>query len=90
MNTSAQRILVDALLFASLLWLPWWCSALIALAAVFIFEWYLEAVIAGFLMDSLYGVPSARFHGFTFLATAAGGIMLAVSLYARPKLRYNK
>jgi len=86
----AKRIVVDVLLFASILWLPWWCAALVAFGATFIFDWYYEVVVAGFIADSLYGVPNARFHGFMFVATGISIILFFAALYARPKIRLYK
>lgn len=87
MTSTAKRIILNAVILFSLLALPWWCTAAFALAGIFVFDTFFEAVIAGFIMDSLYGVPTGYFHGITFVSTLAAAAALAVVLYIKPQLR---
>ncbi len=87
MNTPSKRIFTDALIILSLLFLPWWCTALLVIGGIFIFEWFYEAIFSGFVMDSLYGVPTSFFHGFTFVMTLGAALVLAIFMYVKPMLR---
>lgn len=85
---NSKRILADIALFVSVLWLPWWASAVLAAAFIFMFDWYYEAVVAGFLMDSLYAVPLPRFRGAELVATGAASALYLVAAYVKPKLKF--
>jgi hypothetical protein len=87
MNTLSKRILLSALIIFSLLLFPLWITALLVIAGILAFNWFVEAVIAGFLMDSLYGVPISFFHGYIFIATLVAAVILAIAQYVKPKLR---
>ncbi|HVS80037.1 MAG TPA: hypothetical protein VHF05_03570 [Candidatus Paceibacterota bacterium] len=89
MTRAASRIILDGFILASLLYLPWWITALAAAAGCFLFESFFEAVAFGFIADCLYGVPG-RFGGTTFEGTLAASVILGLSLYLRPHLRYYK
>jgi hypothetical protein len=66
--------------FLSLLWLPWFCTAGIAVMGA-LFVPLLPAAL-GVLYDALYGAP----HGFP-LATALGAVCTAGALFVRTRLR---
>lgn len=90
MSATASRIVAGGALLASVLFLPWWATAALAAAFIFAFDLYYEAVIAGFLMDSLYFAPLGRFRGAGFVATAAATALFLVALYAKGRLRYYR
>lgn len=56
-----KRIFFDFLLFGAVFYTPWWFVALLAFVGAFLFPSYYEIIIAGILVDLLYGTAhSAR------------------------------
>ncbi len=64
-------------LFAAVLFLPFWISAIIGTVCLFLFRSYYEYIAFFFLSDLLYGTPLLRFHDFVFLTTA-GSIVIFI------------
>jgi hypothetical protein len=51
----SKRITLDILLFLSILFAPWWVSVLLSLFLLVYFDNFIEIIIAGIVMDTLYG-----------------------------------
>lgn len=49
-----MRLFALILLILSVLYLPYWVSFVLALAFAFMFNFYVEAIIIGFLADAYY------------------------------------
>jgi hypothetical protein len=82
------RILADAALVLSVLFLPWWATLVLVLVSFFLFESYgYELVAAGVAMDLLYGVPQVRFAGITLVATLSSLLLLALLVSMRRRMR---
>jgi len=74
------RIVLDILFFLSVLILPWWISGLFALFLIFYMKSFYEAVLAGFMLDTLYGTPTQAFFGLQFILTVSSlALVIAVS-----------
>jgi len=86
-KTFLLRIGADVLLLISIFFLPWWISLGLAAIFVFYFAWYYEILCAGFFIDSLYGSGIETFHGFVFVATLFGILLLLISLYVKSRIR---
>ena len=71
------RIGVDILLFAGVFLLPWWAVLLSSIALFFVFEHFVEMLIAALLMDFIYAVSLPRFLDFEFVLS-----LLSVVLYS--------
>lgn len=67
MTPLALRACADILLFGSVLFLPWWVGAALALVSFFFFPNYVEMLLAALLTDLLYAAPAERFWGFQFV-----------------------
>ncbi len=65
------RIALGILLFAGVFYLPWWFVAIVALLIVARYPGF-EVVVAGALMDLLYGValPSYIYYPYLFLTAS--------------------
>lgn len=50
------RLVVLGLILASVIYLPWWLSLIIALAAIAWIDDFYEVAVAGLLFDLLYGL----------------------------------
>jgi len=61
------RILADIIIFLSILFLPWWVTIFLVLFGIFFFNHFYEAIIAGILIDLLYGTRAEEFFGIWFL-----------------------
>jgi hypothetical protein len=64
-----MRVVFDIVLFLSLFIVPWWLSLSVALVGVFFFSRFYEIIIAGVVVDILYGVPQASFFGFQYISS---------------------
>jgi hypothetical protein len=82
------RIEIDIALFLLAILLPWWCSVVIAIIALFFFNGFVEAVILGIFLDSLYNAPVASFHGFQFIATSITLICFLTAALVKTRLRF--
>ncbi|MCK5027416.1 MAG: hypothetical protein KAS07_03280 [Candidatus Pacebacteria bacterium] len=49
------RIIYDIALLASILFFPWWIIVMVVCVGVILYEQYIECVIAGVVIDMLYG-----------------------------------
>lgn len=81
----AYRIITDIVLLVFLVVSPWWFIVGITICALIYFEWYIEALFVGFILDSLYGVGGFSSVSFLLLATIA----LIISLYGREWVRIS-
>lgn len=70
------RIAADLLLVFAVSTLPAWVVMLSASFFFFVFPRYGELIVAGFVIDALFGAPSSFLFGFQYIYTA-----LAVILY---------
>lgn len=73
------RFFADLLLVIIAALLPWWLVLPCAAAFFFVFENYIELVLAAFFIDLLYGAPLPRFHNFQFVLSL-GAVFLSVLL----------
>jgi hypothetical protein len=80
------RIIAGIFIFLALVLLPWWMTFIFLLIAVIYFNFYYEAVFAGFLLDSLYGSPNF-FSKFIF--TLIFGLLILVIEFLKKRLRFN-
>jgi len=55
-----KRVVFDLVLLFSVLILPWWVSAILVLAGVFIFKTFYEFIIASIIVYSLYAIPGEK------------------------------
>lgn len=84
------RILASILLLFSILFLPFWVSAILAFAGIIYFNVFGEAVIFLLLSDLLYGVRETKFYGAVFISFAAALISLLVIELAKRKFRFQQ
>lgn len=63
-----KRIIYSIILILSAFLLNWWIVSILAIVGLFYFDNYFEAVIAGLIIDSLYGAV-LTFYGFEFVFT---------------------
>lgn len=82
------RILFSVLLLFSTLFMPFWVSVVLALAGMFYFSIFWEAVILFFLSDLLYGVKENKFFGAIFVSSVIFGTVLMVVEIVKKKMKF--
>lgn len=83
----ALRISASIILLFSILYLPFWLSAILALLGMAYFSFFFEAVILFFLIDLLYGAPEAKFSGSVFVALLAALAAFIIIEFLKSRLR---
>lgn len=82
------RILTSIILIFSILFLPFWLSAILVFAGMAYFSFFWEGVGILFISDLLYGVRETKFYGVIFVSLIVGVIMLAVIEIFKKKLKF--
>ena len=81
------RISFNVALIISILYLPWWIGAVLAIAACLLVDHFYEIVIYGVLADAFYG---SRFglYGFKYIATLYSVIVFSAVSVVRKRLAW--
>lgn len=82
------RILASVVLLFSILFLPFWFSALLALGGMIYFRVFFEAVALFFASDLLYGVPEPKFFGLVFVSFFTSLAALVAIEALKKKLKF--
>lgn len=72
------RIFANILLFASVLFFPWWVTVMAGVIFAVFFSAFYESIFWAFFIDLLYGTEAASFLNFTFLFTASTIIFVLI------------
>ncbi len=81
------RLFIGIALFISIFALPWWCSLVLATYGAFRYPHFIEAIIAGCIIDIQYGTHAL--FGIPVAATGIG-IVLVLGMYiVRKHIRYG-
>jgi len=68
--------------------MPWWFSLLLAVILFFLFNNFVEIIIAGLLIDIIYGVPQVTFLNFSFIGGLGGLIIYLLGIYFKKGLKF--
>lgn len=82
-----MRIAFIIALILSVLYLPWWVGALVALVACFVIDRFYEVFMYGIAVDALYG-STFGFHGYMYLGFLFSLFIFTCSLLLRDKLSW--
>ena len=82
------RILAFFALAISILFFPFWVSAVLALGGMIYFDIFIEAVLLFLLSDLLYGARGARLGGALFISFIASAIVLIIIEITKKKLKF--
>jgi len=88
-NSLFLRITLDALLFGAVFFLPWWVAlVLVIIGSIFFFAYY-ESIIAGGILDMLYGVPVVFLSWmlFPFIHTLLFVCIVIVIVFVKKRMR---
>ncbi len=72
-----KRTIATVALFLSVFFLPWWITVLLAIVGILFIQNFYEVVVAGLLIDLLYGTDTSLFFGFSAVFTI-GALALVV------------
>jgi len=84
------RILASIALLFSILYMPLWLSALIAILAMVYFSFFWEGVVLFFLLDLLYGVGESRYLGVFFVSFIVSLAVFLVIELIKKKVRVSE
>ncbi|MFA6585708.1 MAG: hypothetical protein WCS86_00925 [Candidatus Paceibacterota bacterium] len=84
------RILAVFVLLISILYMPFWVSAILALAGMIYFSLFWESAILFLLSDLLFGVKEARFLDITFISFIVSILILLIIEFLKKKIRISK
>lgn len=84
----ASRILLVIVSLLSILFLPFWVSALLAFAGLIYFSVFWEVIALFFLSDLLYGAERVNFYGITFITTLVATLLLLAAELLKKKLKF--
>lgn len=84
-----KRLLLDSIFFLSIFLFPFWLVVSLGLM-LFSFRNPLELVVGGFILDVLYGAPSAGPFGVPFFFTFFFGIAVLIILFVRSSLVFSR
>lgn len=80
-----MRLNFHIAIIISILFFPWWATAIILICACFLIDRFYEAVLYGILIDSLFGTKYG-FHGLSYVGTAFTALLLLFASFIRNKL----
>lgn len=80
-----KRIIFDIALFFAIFYLPWWVIVIAGFWGAFTFSFYYEIIVAGLLLDILYGARLLALEGI-YNTIFAVGIFLVAS-YSKKAVR---
>ena len=82
-----MRFFWNIAVIASVLFLPWWVGAVIAVAACFFVNNFYEIIIYGIIADSLYG-SKFGLYGFSYIASLYSAIIFIIIAALKKKLAW--
>ncbi len=82
-----MRILFHIALVASILFLPWWVTAIVMLVACFLVSRFYEVIVYAVVFDALYAPPDG-FNGLQYVWVAYASVSLLVASFLRSRLSW--
>ncbi|MBI3888720.1 hypothetical protein HY311_02920 [Candidatus Nomurabacteria bacterium] len=83
-----QRILAFFLLLFSVLFMPLWVTAILALAGIIYFKVFFEAVLIFILSDLLYGIKETKNSPMLFISFFISVLVLVMIEIFKKRIRY--
>lgn len=81
------RIAFNVLMFTSVLFLPWWITAIIAISFLFKFTAY-EIILWGVFADMLYSASAPSFYNIEFLFTISAIVIFVLAYFIKKRLMF--
>ena len=89
MSRQLFRPLADSFLLALVLFAPWWFTALFGLVCFFLFDGFVELLLAALFADFLYGAPTSRLFGFPFVLSFSAALLFLALGLLKKRLRFT-
>ncbi|OGI92405.1 hypothetical protein A2933_00385 [Candidatus Nomurabacteria bacterium RIFCSPLOWO2_01_FULL_46_18] len=83
------RIIFFIILLASILFLPFWVSFLLAIIGMVFFLYYFEAIFILFISDLLYGATEARYFNLTFVSLVLSVILFLAIQFLKKRSTFQ-
>ena len=83
----AIRLVAQCIMFFSLLFLPWWVTAIAGILFLFFLPSFYEIIFWGFLGDMLYGAHITSLYNFSYVMTAGALVLFALIYVAKKEMR---
>ena len=84
-----KRVLINSILFFSVLFFPWLVTVVAGIAAVFLVRKFYEIIGWGILYDVLYSTPDINLFGFHFFFTAGAIVLFYSAEFFKSKMRFR-
>jgi len=82
-----KRIIANIILLLGILYAPWWATAALAALLAFYFTRYYELIVAGILIDMLYGNSTLFFIHTPYVFSVSAVLLYALIGFLKTKLR---
>lgn len=82
-----QRYIIASIVIVSAFMLPWWVPAAVSLYGALRFPFFLEALVAGVIIDVLYGTHDIL--GIPGFAVLCALVLIIVMTFVRSRIRYE-
>lgn len=83
-----KRVIFTILLLFSMLFLPFWISAILALIGIFYFDFYLEAFVIFLLADLLYSTTQTRFLELSFINALVVSLVIILGEFVKRNSKF--
>lgn len=83
-----KRIILNIILFISVIICPWWVSVILALAILYYLKNFPEIVVYGLILDIYYGKLSPSFHILDYRFTLLFLVLLFTSFFIKKRLKF--
>lgn len=83
------RVIAYVSIFCSIIFLPYWFYVLIMAAAIIVLPFFWEAILFGFLIDTLYGPGASISLWFLSIYALAAALALLAMLLVKERLRFH-
>lgn len=84
------RIFATIVLLLSILFMPFWITAILAILSMVYFSYFLEIVFLLFLSDILFGIHMGGFAGVTFMSFLISVLVFFTIEFIKKRIWLNK
>ncbi len=88
MNKTLLRISLDAIIFLSIFYFPWWVGMFLAVVGILFFSNFFEIFLVGYLLDLLYGTNVKEFYGIWFVFTLLSVVVYVIIEHIKKNIRF--
>lgn len=82
------RILIDSLIFLTIMFLPPIVPLVLSLFFLFYFKSFYEIIFVGLIIDSLYMIPMRNYYNFSNFITVVAAILFLISIFIKKHFNF--